>query len=136
MATAVSKAMPSDAPLLPSWAKEEPAPNAPRITTRPATVVAIDGLCRAWIARTTSMMAAMTSRMPRITWIASSGLENMPTDLLLVGAVPYRLEAVPSTNWMISIVRAPKLAMRMRLAAFGGSATGVSTVGIDMSYTV
>ena len=43
---------------------------------------------------------------------------------------------MPSTNWMTSIVSAPKLAMRMRSAAFGGSATGVSTVGIDMSYTV
>jgi len=82
---------PGDAPLLPSWAKEEPAPDAPRITSRPATVVAMDGACRAWIDRTTSMMAAMISRMPMITWIASSGLENMPTDLLLVGAVPYRL---------------------------------------------
>ncbi len=37
------------------------------------------------------MTAAMTSRMPMITWIASSGLENMPTDLPLAGAVPYRL---------------------------------------------
>ena len=37
---------------------------------------------------------------------------------------------------MTSIVRAPKLAMRMRLAAFGVSATGASAVGIDMSYTV
>jgi hypothetical protein len=36
-------------------------------------------------------MAAMMIRMPKITWIASSGLENMPTDLPLAGAVPYRL---------------------------------------------
>ena len=34
------------------------------------------------------------------------------------------------------MVSAPKLAMRMRLAAFGASATGVSTVGSDMHYTV
>jgi hypothetical protein len=37
---------------------------------------------------------------------------------------------------MISIVSAPKLAMRMRLAAFGASAAGVSTVEVDMHYTV
>ena len=56
----------------------------------------------------------MTSRMPRITWIASSGLENRPTDFFAVGAVPYRLYAVPMTNCRNSIVRAPKLAMRIR----------------------
>jgi len=90
MATAVSNAMPSDAPLLPSRVKDSPAPNAPSSTSRPATVVAMDGVCRAWTARTTSMMAAMISAMPRITWIAISGPENMPTDLPLAGAVPYR----------------------------------------------
>jgi hypothetical protein len=80
--------MPNDAPSLPSCVKAEPAPNAPKITSKPATVVAMDGVCRAWTARTTSMTAAMISRMPRITWMASRGLENMPTDLSLVGAVP------------------------------------------------
>jgi hypothetical protein len=37
---------------------------------------------------------------------------------------------------MTSIVSAPKLAIRMRLAAFGASAAGVSAVEVDMYYTV
>jgi hypothetical protein len=43
---------------------------------------------------------------------------------------------VPSTNWMISIVSAPKLAMRMRLAALGASVAEVSAVRVCMYYTV
>ncbi len=37
---------------------------------------------------------------------------------------------------MTSIVSAPKLAMRMRLAVFGASAADVSAVRVCMYYTV
>ena len=48
-------------------------------------------LCRAPIALTSSITAAMSNRMLMITCRARTGLENKPMDLAAVGIVPYRL---------------------------------------------
>src|SRR5215472_9394766 len=134
---AAARAMPNEAPSSPFWVNEDPVPKAASTATRATTDEPSTAPDLAWAARNTRKAAAMISRMPTTTWIASSGLENMPTDWVEVGAVPHRPYAVPRTTWRMTIVRAPKLAMRTRSirALIGEPAWGSVRVDMPPSMT-
>src|SRR5260370_22047755 len=100
MATAVARAMPSEAPLPGLPTNDAPKIAAARIAATPTAVNATAR--RARMARTRALIGA--PRKARATIACTVGVEQPDTELkkdLGAGLVTYRLTRMPRPNWTI-----------------------------------